>query len=216
MGCSSSPPLGHPWGYCSLGFVVACCGIPSQERCSLGCQPLLPQCRLSVLSTVYPAVTTLFVVASQTFLAFCQQQYGQNSRTALRSGLTHFKGHLNTAPISLKRVVAALERTSVRAILAGCHESLVKLGKRYIPLANVDGIPVDNNASSLTYFEDDAAPPSLANFALYIVSTHVQRVHLRQTLRFAVVQNKFYDKPSFCGIHESAVCTEFQPSSGVP
>ncbi|KAI8506909.1 hypothetical protein Bbelb_153480 [Branchiostoma belcheri] len=69
MGCSSSPPLGHPWGYCSLGFVVACCGIPSPERCSLGCQPLLPQCRLSVLSTVYPAVTTLFVVASQTFLA---------------------------------------------------------------------------------------------------------------------------------------------------
>ncbi|KAI8506488.1 hypothetical protein Bbelb_159150 [Branchiostoma belcheri] len=73
-------------------------------------------------------------------------------------------------PFSLKRVVAALERTSVLAILAGCHESLVKLGKRYIPLANVDGIPVDNNASSLTYFEDDAAPPSLANFALYIVS----------------------------------------------
>ena len=59
LGCSSSPPLGHPWGYIPVGFSVACLWVHPHGSCSLGRWPSLPRLLSFQLSTVSPAVTIL-------------------------------------------------------------------------------------------------------------------------------------------------------------
>ncbi len=50
LGCSSSPPLGHPWGYFFLRFIVAFMGVPLTEDTDWVASPYCPGCRLSKLS----------------------------------------------------------------------------------------------------------------------------------------------------------------------
>ncbi len=50
LGCSSSPPLGHPWGYFVLWFIVAFMGVPLTEDTDWVASPYCPGYRLSELS----------------------------------------------------------------------------------------------------------------------------------------------------------------------
>ena len=47
LGCSSSPPLGHPWGYFSFVVSVACFWVLPLGRSGLGCQPSPPRVAVS-------------------------------------------------------------------------------------------------------------------------------------------------------------------------